>query len=533
MMFRRIALCLASVALLASCSTDSDNGLDAVPDTVVELVSKDTTLDAPVEKEVEVIVEDIITGPAARGWLQPRGIVHLHSAYSHDGCGPDGYEDYGGPDPECLAELRAAPCANHISFMMMTDHPGEVKHHTYEEGLQYREDLGDELVMDHQGRPFANIITCPEGSTVEKVFVYFGTEGSKHMPIGLAGPVPDIVFETKYGDEEQLDNSKAAVEVVHELEGYAFCCHTEEPNISVERIKELPLDGMEIYNLHANLMMGLESMDTIFMMNDFMGNPEGGPNPDLSLLLFLGHVAKDLEKFDASAPYIHLAHIAATDIHRNVEIPALCPGEVEGSICEAFAEDFPNFVEFARVGGAVPLSDGDRVDSYARSFRWFSNRPLVKEMDPQEIREAIGMGRSYSVFETMAYADGFDYYVEQGPAEAPEVLELGAEASFTDGMTAHIVTPTLVPPAWRTDEGINYGAGEVWTQLIRATDTGSEVIAESTKQGETLVVPLPGTGAYRVQAEIRPRHLEPLLAGLKKLASGKYPYIYTNAIFLR
>ena len=526
---------VAGCMFLVACGGNGGNGKndvpvtpDIAPETVGGEVAGEVVADlAPEEVGPQVPDAPFGWGFAARGWKEMRGIVHLHSAYSHDGCGPDGYEDFGGPDPACLDELRAAPCATDVDFMMMTDHPGEVKHHTFEEGLQYRADEGDELVLDGQGRPFANRMTCPEGSMVEKAYFFFGTEGSKNMPIGMSGPVPMQVFDTNYGQDEPLENAQAAVAIVHELEGYAFACHTEESTISVERMIELPLDGMEIYNLHAGLMGAFNDLDTILSIDRFM--TEGGPDPDLAVMLFLQPVEKDVLKFDQVTPYSPISIIAATDIHRNVEIPALCPDGPDTGLCWKFAEEYPEFANFATIGGPLPLSDGDRVDSYARSFRWFSNRALVKEDDPDLLRQAVGTGRGYAVFDVFGYPGEFDFYVAADGA----AVELGEEITAPATAVAYIRTPIIEAPPWRAGQEVDYSKCQVSTRLVRASEEGSEVLIEVTGQGVYMDMELPDPGAYRVEVRVRPFHYEPLLPGVEKLAQNEFPYIYTNAIFIR
>ena len=525
---------LIAVSILCACGSDSGSDKADVPaeiaiDAAAEVI-QDVALAEVIEETVAEVAEDVLVPPfpfgfESRGWTLLRGIVHLHSALSHDGCGPDGYEDYGGPDPDCISELRAAPCISGIDFMFMTDHPGEAKYHTFEEGLQYRAAEGDEIIYDEQDRPYANRITCPEGSLVESSLFYVGTEGTKHMPIGMAGPVPMEVYETPYSDDIPLEQAQAAVAIVHSLGGWVYAPHTEEPNIPVERIVELPLDGMEIYNVHTNLMQGLDDLENIFAIDKFMAE---GPDPDLALLPFFAAVDKDVTKFDQAAAQIRIAHIAATDIHRNVEIPALCPGGIEGSMCEAFVDDYPNFANFMQTGGPFPLSDGDRMDSYERSFRWFSNYAVTASGDPADIREAIGMGRSYSAFDMFGQASGFDFFVV-GDGEA---IEMGTELAGVGEALAYIRTPTLENPPWRTAELFHF-KGKVTTKLVRATLAGSEVLLEEEGQGLLLEVPLPGPGAYRVEISIVPYHLKEILIGVEQFASKEYPYIYSNAIFLR
>ena len=521
-----------SLSILLACSSPADDkksDLSATVDLVAADLLVDTAAapDSATDLAPEVAEIGPPPGPESRGWKLKRGVVHLHSALSHDGCAPDGYEDFGGPEPTCLAELRAAPCANDMDFLMMTDHPGHSSEHTFEEMLQYKE--GDEIILDGEERPFANRITCPAESVVEEVYIFAGTEGSKHMPLAMAGPIPPKVFQQNYMDESPLEEAQIARDLTHEHGGYVYIPHPEESSISVERIVAVPLDGIEIYNIHANLMTMLESMDDIFAIDMFMPGSENPPDSDLGILIFLSPVDKDVEKFDAAAAQIRLAHIAATDIHRNVEIPALCPGGTEGSLCEAFADEFPRFAEFAQVGGPVPLADGDRIDSYARSFRWLSNRALVADDDPQSVRDAIGMGRSYSAFDLFGYPTAFDFYLDGAGA----TIEMGEETAFAEGLSLHFNTPLLTAAPWRADAGWDYSQADVTCKLIRADADGSTVVMEAAGQGGQVTASADVPGAYRVFCEIVPHHVKSALPGLAKLASATYPYIYSNAIFVR
>ena len=64
----------------------------------------------------------------ARRGLQPaRGIVHLHSPYSHDACDNHPRDpSTGAVNEPCLQDLRVALCTDRIDFAAMTDHgPGE------------------------------------------------------------------------------------------------------------------------------------------------------------------------------------------------------------------------------------------------------------------------------------------------------------------------------------------------------------------------------------------------------------------------
>src|SRR5688500_5543410 len=61
---------------------------------------------------------------ARRGLEPARGIIHLHSPYSHDACDgqPRGDDETGPIDEDCLADLRAGLCTTRMDFAALTDH---------------------------------------------------------------------------------------------------------------------------------------------------------------------------------------------------------------------------------------------------------------------------------------------------------------------------------------------------------------------------------------------------------------------------
>jgi len=112
------------------------------------------------------------------------------------------------------------------------------------------------------------------------------------------------------------------------------------------------------------------------------------------------------------------------------------------------------------------------------------------------------------------------------------VLEMGDEAVLEGGATAYLRTARLDAPTWRA-QALDYDQGVLVTRLVRATEEEREVIVELEGQGKTMAADLPGPGAYRVEASVKPLHLKPALFGVKHLAVVPYPYLYSNAVFLR
>src|SRR5690349_9961543 len=91
-----------------------------------------------------------------RGLTPARGIIHLHSPYSHDAC--DGMPQPGGaPNEPCLEHMRAALCTTKIDFAALTDHDDSMADHEWAELFNMRGT--DEKVMNAAGDQIASRIT--------------------------------------------------------------------------------------------------------------------------------------------------------------------------------------------------------------------------------------------------------------------------------------------------------------------------------------------------------------------------------------
>jgi len=265
----------------------------------------------------------------------------------------------------------------------------------------------------------------------------------------------------------------------------------------------------------------------------FMTPGNDNPAPDLAFLLLFAPIKNDPLKFDAVAPYIRITNVGATDIHRNVELPSMCPGGVDSTdTCKKLAAKYPNLAQNLVTGGAAILSDGDRFDSYARGFRWMANRTLVKQdatSEPEEIRQAIGHGRSYLAFDLLGAPEGFDFFA----LADGQVVEQGQEVTGALDVTLYVHAPTLVAPPWGLPHVTDFSNAQVETRLIRATADGSTQVVAVTSQGASLEWKADQAAAWRVEVWVTPRHLAPALNGFEDLAEQAYPYVYSNAVFVR
>src|SRR5678816_848211 len=82
----------------------------------------------------------------ARGLTPARGIVHLHSPYSHDACDNAPRDATGLPNEACLHDLRVALCADHIDFAALTDHDESMADEEFDTLFNMRG--ADQAVMD-------------------------------------------------------------------------------------------------------------------------------------------------------------------------------------------------------------------------------------------------------------------------------------------------------------------------------------------------------------------------------------------------
>jgi len=415
-----------------------------------------------------------------RGYRVLHGIVHNHSPYSHDACDNEPFID-GERNEQCFEDVRAGMCETMQDFVFLTDHDTLFAEYEYPEVLLWAE--GDTLI-ERGGAPVANRVACPGG---HEVIVAAGTE-SEMMPIGLEHHVGDTIAERKdwYGraDEE-------AVRAFQDAGALVFLQHTE--GWPVETVLGLPIDGIECYNLHQNMMENLgAALELALLLED---DPEGLPQVEVAIVALLQENQADMYRWALALQQRHLPAVLATDAHRNV---------------------FPN-----------PSPDGERIDSFRRMMHWFSNYVLVpagSDTDDAVLKEAIGHGRMYGAFDVMGYPVGFDFRAEAGG----DTFEMGDSAPAGDGPELVLQIPTV----YRLDPALD--PPEVFGRILRAEADGSW--SEVTRGTQDLRVPV-GAGAYRAEIRVVPHHLLPWLGDkpdydIPDKYMKEFPWIYSNPIYV-
>jgi hypothetical protein len=470
-----------------------------------------------------------------------RVALHVHSAISHDACDHHGTD--GGPlatlDQDCLDQLEAALCASRIDVAFLTDHPRYMDDKSLPDDLLLR-GRGEIPITDGQGNVTGMRLAC--GAQLSA-----GWEGTHTMPLGLVRlPSDDAAYGTHVDVNTTLAAEQAMVAAVHDAGGIVWTAHSEAPDISASNLQQLQTDGMEWYNVHGNfiallggqgdLVGGTFDLGSIGQLVDALKGLEpflkgGHGAADLAYLpLLRAHFPEvGLQKWHQVLGARRVSAALGNDVHQNVSVKPLCKGALAMAACQVAAAAYPNVLTSLAAGGQLLLSDGERIDSYARVLRWLNNRALVKSPGIDGAREAMAHGRAYGVFAVLGEPGPVAF---QARTASGDVLEMGDEGA-AQGATLLVRLPD--PPApelgprWTAADAAR---AQLHTLLWRTTAGGPELAAEWWQNSTRVEFAAPGPGHYSVEMRIVPRHLDGLGASLA-LVGSEYRWVLMNAIELR
>jgi hypothetical protein len=416
------------------------------------------------------------------GFTPARGIIHLHSPFSHDACDGMPRASDGTPNEPCLQSLRNALCATRIDYAALTDHDDSMADEGYASLFHPR--MGDEPVLDGNGVQIASRIHCDNG---HEVLVTVGGENDL-MPIMLNRHV-DGTVQQRHDIYNGID--AAAVTAMRDAGAKIWIPHTEQR--TQEHILAVAPDGIEIYNLHANIdpkirpmYLGLDAYGAISSAVEFADTNTGGPEPDLALLAFLAPNEPSLARWNEQlGAGRKVAGSAGSDAHENA-LPVI-------------------------------LADGERGDSYRRVMRWFGNIALTTDTrDPVAIEAAIAAGRMFAVFTLLGMPDGFA--VDAGGAT------IGAR--LAPGTQLHVQPPTV------RDLDASLPAPAIRTTVLHIAAGGAVTTLATSENGSAIDVTLPA-GAVRIEVSMIPHHLAPYLRDLgPQMAERELPWIYTSPLYV-
>ena len=422
-------------------------------------------------------------GGPRRGLTVARSIIHLHSPLSHDACDDQADLEEAVGSTDCMATLRDALCTTRVDVAMITDHAPYMNEVPFERVLW--PDPADELITSTTGSTIASRMTCPNGQVV---LLTVGSENAL-MPVGLRHHVLEgadaATLETAYDAD-----GPAAVSAFHDAGALVLVNHTEER--TVENLRGLGVDGIEIYNLHANIdptsrrdYLGLDDYGFVTELFYFLERRRYLA-PDLLFLAFFEISDAYFERWDTLlAEGQRIVGVAGTDAHQN---------------------SFPD-----------EMWDGERIDSYRRMIRWFSNHLLLDgDPNPDNVAEALGMGRFYMAFEAFGSPVGFDFVAD----DAGTIVEMGGEA--TVGTTLRVLRPHIAPGQPQEP------APAITVRLLRSAAGGPVEVASGTDAMLELVTTEPG--AYRAEARMVPEHTRPYLPGRADELIREVVWVESNPI---
>jgi hypothetical protein len=385
----------------------------------------------------------------------------------------------GSPDPDCLADLRAALCETAMDFAYLTDHPTHAADQPYAD--LFHGQPGDTPVRSG-GVQVGSRIPCLDDRSV----LWMPGIEDTLMPVGLqAHAGQDSEESHAIYDSAEAD----AVEAMKQAGGIVLVAHTEGKDLStLSDMVDAGVQGLEIFNLHAAFDprkreedLGLDGLGWLSQITPF-SSPDGTGEPDLFFLAVLQAQTVSLERWDALSASGPIIGVAGTDAHQNV-LP-------------------------------IQFRDGERGDSYRRMLRWFSNNLLIDasltEITPADTDEALAAGRAYVAFEILGTPAGFDFSLL---AETDEIYEMGSAAPAG---TLRVECPTLSSSSPRGLQN-----PEITTHVIKNGAPWQTGCGEFQTDGP---------GVYRVRVDILPWHLTDFLGEEPDTWLHSYPWVYSNPI---
>ncbi len=379
------------------------------------------------------------------GWNDYRGVLHAHSELSHDSAVTP------------AEAVRAAQAAG-VDFLCMTEHYADGK---------------------------ADYARGWSGVTDGVLFIPGYELGHGLMPWGVPGG-------TVFGSEGE---PRAVARRCRELGAVLFLSHCEQ-----ERLWDLPeLDGMEIYNLHADFREENlpELMPTILLCLRAY--------PEQTMRLIFDPPRPLLAHWDRLNQDRHITGIAANDAHQNVGIRATWSardtlvlrgtGEKAEVMREYTLSRLSRLLLRPLIG---PLEPGREVfrwelDPYERSCRFVNTHVLARACTEADIVEALRAGRAFVAFSMLADARGFTCLV----TGSERTVVMGESIPFEPGLRLRAAAPLPC-------------------RLVLYRDGAWEQHAEGRQLDVALVQP----GHYRVEAELG--------------VLGEWvPWIYANPITVR
>lgn len=403
--------------------------------------------------------------PGTAPWL--RTALHVHSVHSHDACDKKPNRD-GLINQRCLNDFRTAFCKNHYDVVFVTEHRDDMAYIPFKDVLPTS--LGDQDLYE-QGTWVGKRHRCDDGHQV----TYLVGSENELMPLGLVRH-PEVL-PGKNLEQTYNAYSPEAAQVMRDAGAIVGVSHLESRGHTIESLKAIRPEVVEAYNLHANLKWIYEGKKVFRILKylgrflAFLGSPWMEPD-----LVFLAFFRED------ETTWLRYAQLAASH-------------EVNG----VFGVDsHQNALK-------TKMFDGERIDSYRRTTRWFSNwvrqQPEMAASQSfirQSMLNALSNGPTIGVLEVIGQPEGFDYFVDGN-----------------NKLT--VVPPKVLPSATKV-------------QILKATEKGWVVVAQT--ENKLLEYQPTTPGAYLAQLRTKPSHLRKYMRGMAHVIR-EMPWVVSSPIYIK
>lgn len=293
-----------------------------------------------------------------------QGILHSHSYRSHDSRG-------------VLAEIIPAAQRAQLDFIFLSDHKRAIQ---------------DSFPRGYHGM-------------YDGILIESGTESNGMMVSPMDSTILDWAKESETVQQEVI-----------RMGGMVFYVHSEEAH----EWGSSSYHGMEIYNIHTDFID--EDGLFPFLVNSLIN---GRTYKHWAYRELYNDQPAIWANWDSLNQHRRIVGMAAVDAHDNQSIRAryLEDGRVEwvGSNAKTLSIVTPGLREKLLLGKADTAGWVFRmgIDDYFHSFNFVNTHILADSLSRFNLRDHLLAGHAYIAFESLAEADGFQFYVTN-PSE--EVL---------------------------------------------------------------------------------------------------------------
>lgn len=287
-----------------------------------------------------------LRGPFEDGYQDFKGVIHCHSQYSHD--------SEGSPEEIIRAARRTG-----MQFLIMTDHPSP------------------------------QAISLGLKGWYEGILFLVGVElsqGGKRSPRGDWSILALDIHESI----EQDQPTQPLIAEIQRQGGLAFVGHIE----SVKRWDFVGYDGLEVYNVHADL--DEESRFLLALRGLFLP-------PHLFFSTNVDRPSGNLARWDELTRKSKVVAIAGNDAHANVKL--------------------------LKVAGTV--------GTYEQMFKIVSTHILAPRLDRESLKDALRKGHAYISMDLFGDGTGFTFRAQDGSRQAI----MGDEIVWSSGLRLQVYSP--------------------------------------------------------------------------------------------